>query len=54
MTTPITKRIGLVCIAVICVSSMVTVALGEVTFEQAQTIILPSLTGLFALIDGGR
>ncbi len=52
--TPITKRIGVICITVINVACIVGVCLGEITFDAYKDFMTPSLVGLCALIDGGK
>lgn len=54
MTTPITKRIGLICITLICFAVASLVGLGKINFDQAQGVFMPCLAGILALIDGGK
>lgn len=54
MITPVTKRIGIICITVINIAAIVSASLGEVPFDSVTTtIVIPSMTGLFALINDG-
>ena len=49
--TPVTKRISVVSIGLIAVSTMVGFGFGSITFDQANLVIMPIVTGLFALIN---
>ena len=52
--TPITKRIGIVCLTVLSLASIIAAALGELSFDNALLVVIPAMTSISAMIDGGK
>lgn len=52
--TPMTKRIGIICFAVVATVTVIGTAYGSIEFRDGALIVLPIITSISALIDGGR
>ena len=52
--TPTTKRIGLICLTILAVVAVIGSAFGKVEVKDALLIVIPVITSISALIDGGR
>lgn len=52
--TPVTKRLSLGCLTVIAVAVIGAVCLEKVQIKDALLVIIPIITSISALVDGGR
>ncbi len=53
--TPTTKRICIICLAVISVAALAGAAFTTaITFDNAALIVIPSITSISAMVDGGK
>jgi len=52
--TPKTRRICVAGLGVMGVATIISIAFGGILFSDGILIILPIITGLFALINGGK
>ena len=53
MTTPVTKRIGMVCLTFIAIATIGGVVVGKIEIGDALIIVMAVVTSVSALIDGG-
>lgn len=52
--TPTTKRIGIICLTLLGIGSIVGVAFGSLAWNDALIVIVPIITAVAALLDGGK
>ena len=52
--TPVTKRIGLVCLTVLACVAVIGSGLDKIEIKDALLIVIPVITSISALIDGGK
>lgn len=54
LVTPTTKRIGIICLTVLATTAQVCAAFGVITPDDAAIVVVPVVSVIAALIDGGR
>ena len=52
--TPMTKRLGIVCLALLGGLAIVGAAFGDLNWNDALIVIVPVITAVAALLDGGK
>ena len=52
--TPMTKRIVVICLTVLAMTAIIGACFGKIDFDQAALIVIPVLTSISAMVDGGR
>ena len=52
--TPTTKRLGIICLTLLGLGSIAGVSFGTLVWQEALIVIVPVITAVAALLDGGR
>ena len=52
--TPTTKRLGICCLTLLGLCSIVGVIFGSLVWQEALIVIVPVITAVAALLDGGK
>jgi len=52
--TPVTKRIGIWCLTSLALASIAGACFGKIDIKDALLIIIPVMTSISAMVDGGK